>query len=139
MKISIPDDLFDRITAVHGARRDQAILKALETVPLLEKGRTLVLDGPQLARLEEILAGGSVTSGGDLIRKVESLAHFDVGQIRVEFDASDWGRLAQRATRVGIPVAMYLQLMLDRFREEWMSIGEPTLTDSQPAPQAVGK
>lgn len=134
MKISIDDDLYDRIKLAHKQNTDAVIRRALDPLPLQEKGRTLVLDAAQITRLEAILAGGSLTSGGDLIRKVESLAHFEVGQVRVEFDESDWGRLAQRATRIGMPVGMYLQLMLDRFREEWMSIGEPTLTDSQPIP-----
>ena len=137
MKISIDDDLYDRIKLVHKINTDQAIRRACEALPLQEKGRTLLLDGPQLTRLESLLAGGSVQSGGDLIRKVEDLAHFEVGKVIVDFDASDWGRLAQRATRLGLPVQLYVHLMLDRFKEEWMSIGEPTLTDSQPIP--VGK
>lgn len=134
MKISIDDDLYDRIKLVHKHNTDAAIRRACETLPVQEKGRTLLLDGLALARLEEILAGGSLTSSNDLLKKVEALAHFEVGGHRVEFDASDWGRLAQRATRLGLPVATYLDLMLDRFKDEWMSIGEPTLVDSQPVP-----
>lgn len=130
MKISIDDDLYERIQAVHKQNTPAAIARALATLPVQEKGRTLVLDAPQLHRLEDLLAGGSLQSGGDLIRKVESLASFEVGKILVDFDASDWDRLAQRAARIGLPVPEYLKLMLDRFKQEWMDIGEPqTLLD----------
>lgn len=127
MKISIDDDLYERIQAVHKGNTAAVIQRALSTLPLQDKGRTLVLDGPQLHRLEQILAGGNLLHGGDLIRKVETLAHFEVGKVVVDFDTTDWDRLAQRATRIGLPVATYLEMMLDRFKEEWMSIGEPSV------------
>lgn len=127
MKISIDDDLYERIKAVHKGNTDAAIQRALSVLPIQERGRTLVLDAEQLHRLEAILAGGSLTSGGDLIRKVEHLAHFEVGKVAVDFDASDWDRLAQRATRIGLSVPDYLKLMLDRFKEDWMSIGESSV------------
>lgn len=125
MKISIPDDLYDRITAVHGPKTPAAILRALEALPLQEKGRTLILDAAQLADLDALLAGGSVLHGGDLLRKVHALAEFQVGEVRVDFDASDYSRLQQRATRLGLTIPEYLRLMLDRFKAEWMDIGEP--------------
>ena len=128
MKISIDDALYDRITAVHKQRTMQMIIRALETLPLMEAGRTLTLDAAQIATLEAILGGGSLMGGGDLLRKVDNLAHYEVGGIKVDFDASDYGRLTQRATRLGLSVPDYLKLMLDRFKEEWMMIGEPTLT-----------
>lgn len=127
MKISIDDDLYDRIKAVHKGNTDAAITRALSALPIQERGRTLVLDAAQLGRLEALLAGGNLLHGGDLIRKVEALASFEVGQIKVDFDTSDWDRLAQRATRIGLSVPDYLKLMLDRFKEEWMSIGESSV------------
>jgi len=129
MKISIADDLYDRISAVHKQNTPQMITRALETLPIMERGRTLVLDASQIARLESLLAGGSLQGGGDLCRKVEALAHFEVGDVKVDFDASDYNRLAQRATRIGLSIPEYLKLMLDRFKEDWMMIGEPTLTE----------
>lgn len=131
MKISIADDLYDRITDVHKQQTPQMITRALEALPLLEKGRTLILDAAQIARLEQILAGGSLQGGGDLCRKVDALASLEVGPVKVDFDAADYGRLTQRATRLGLSVPQYLQMMLDRFKEEWMMIGEPTLTEAQ--------
>lgn len=127
MKISIDDDLYERIKAVHKGNTDAAIQRALTVLPIQDKGRTLVLDAPQLHRLETLLAGGSLTSGGDLIRKVEALASFEVGKVTVPLDATDWDRLAQRATRLGLSVARYVELMHERFREEWMTIGEPSV------------
>jgi hypothetical protein len=129
MKISIDDDLHDRITAVHKQHTPQMITRVLETLPLMERGRTLTLDAAQIGRLETLLAGGSLQGGGDLCRKVENLAHFEVGNVAVDFDATDYDRLAQRATRIGLSIPEYLKLMLDRFKEEWMMIGEPTLTE----------
>ena len=131
MKISIDDALYDRITAVHKQHTPQAITRALEMLPLLEKGRTLTLDSAQIATLEQILGGGSLMGGGDLLRKVDNLAHYEVGGIKVDFDASDYGRLTQRATRLGLSVPKYLEMMLDRFKEEWMMIGEPVLTGNE--------
>ena len=131
MKITIDDDLHDRITAVHKQHTPQMIIRALETLPLMEKGRTLTLDASQIHRLESMLGGGSLMGGGDLLRKVENLAAYEVGGIRVDFDASDYGRLTQRATRLGLSVPAYLAMMLDRFKEEWMMIGEPTLVDAK--------
>lgn len=139
MRITIPDDLYDRIVHAHGKRAEAAILRALDIVPLQEKGRTLTLDGPQLARLEALLAGGSVQSGGDLIRKVEALAHFEVGKVVVDFDATDWARLGQRATRLGLTIPAYLTLMLDRFKEDWMTIGEPVVLDPVQEPAGAAK
>ena len=131
MKISIDDALYDRITAVHKQHTPAAITRALEMLPLMEKGRTLTLDAAQIATLESILGGGSLMGGGDLLRKVDNLAHYEVGGIKVDFDASDYGRLTQRATRLGLTVPKYLEMMLSRFKEEWMMIGEPTLVDAK--------
>lgn len=135
MRISIPDDLYDALKARHGTATatEAALVRALEALAKLPRGRTLTLDADQLGALEPILGSGSVLDGADLVRKVRSLAEFTVGHITLDFSASDLNRLRQRAARRDVTLEAYVRCMLDRFKDDWMLIGEPV--DLTPAEQ----
>jgi hypothetical protein len=127
MRVSIPDDLYDQLKSLYhsASATEAALVRYVESLVCLPKGRTLTLDAAQLTELEAILGFGSVLDAPDLVAKVQHLAAFRVGPVTIAFDASDLSRLQQRASRRDLTIEAYVRLMLDRFKEEWMMIGEP--------------
>src|SRR5678809_596049 len=127
MRVSIPDALYEQLLGLYKTSQsvDRALASAGEVLALQPKGRTITLDALQIAELEKVLGSGSLLHGPDLMHKVQALASVKVQGVAIAFDASDLARLQQRAARRDLTTEQYLRLMLDRFKEEWLLIGEP--------------
>ncbi len=127
MRVSIPDALYERLLGTYKTSQavDRAVTGASELLSLQQKGRTITLEADQIGELETLLASGSLLHGPDLLRKVHALADISVNTVQIELDATDLSRMKQRALRRDLTVEQYLRLMLDRFKDEWLMIGEP--------------
>jgi hypothetical protein len=127
MRVSIPDLLYERLLGIYKTPQavDRAATSACELLSVQQKGRTLTLEADQIGELERLLGSGSLLSAPDLMSKVHALADLKVGTISLPLDASDLSRMQQRAARRDLSVDTYLTLMLARFKEDWLMIGEP--------------
>jgi hypothetical protein len=132
MRVSIPDLLYERLLATYKTSQavDRAVTAAAEGLSLQQKGRTLTLEADQIGALEQLLGSGSLLSTPDLMAKIHRLADLQVGEVRIPLDASDLTRMAQRAARRDLSVEAYLTLILDRFKEEWLMVGEPVALET---------
>jgi hypothetical protein len=73
---------------------------ALQLLPL--DGRTVVLDGQVVQALEDLLVGGSLLSGEDLLQKVNRLAGISYGHVRLSFSPGQLEEIENRAARLSM-------------------------------------
>lgn len=108
MRVNIPDDILDAYQ-LHadksGLPLEQVLAQQLRKFrQVAPKTRVVVLTGDALDTVEQVLAGGSVSSGADLANKVTRLAGIRFHEIRLDFTPGQLDELAYRAERQGRPV-----------------------------------
>lgn len=93
---------------------------AVQSLPA--QGRFTVLHGAALERLEQILGGGAVVSGADLLKKVERLAGISFHHLRLEFTPGQLETLQERAAREGKTVEQVVTQMAPRIHEQFFNL-----------------
>jgi hypothetical protein len=61
--------------------------------------RVVVIDSESREKLENLLSGGTLRDGKDLVAKVQALADLHIGEVRVPFTPGELTQLKQYATR----------------------------------------
>lgn len=80
-------------------------------------GRHVVLDHATLDALAEILGGGDVLNGPDLVAKIERLAGITFHNIRLEFTPGQLEELARRAERLSLTPEELTRRTIERMEQ----------------------
>lgn len=98
----------------------QMLSTALSALPA--SGRFAVINQKEIQVLEDILGGGSVLNGQDLLRKVQRLAGISFGHVRLSFTPGQLEDLARKAERQGKTVEQLVEQMAPRIHEQFFGL-----------------
>src|SRR5258708_34320589 len=82
----------------------------------------VILKGEHRDRLQDILAGGSLRSAEDLVRKVQALADLKIGGIAVDFTPTQWAQIMARADKNDRPLAQELHTLVQQIVEGFAAV-----------------
>jgi hypothetical protein len=92
-----------------------ALAAAMREFPT--KGRYMVVHGPDLDTLEQILGRGSILNSTDLRSKVERLAGITYGNIRFNFSPGQLEEIARRAERLSMTPERLIRQTVTKMEE----------------------
>ena len=123
MKVSLPDDLCERLQALDPKTPLDGILRSqLERLgDLAPLTPALILAGPELSRLHELLGMGAIRNPQTLVVAVQRLCDIKIGQIRVDFTPAEQAELKERAKRTGRSVAQEVEAVVRGMHEQFFS------------------
>lgn len=98
----------------------QLLTAALKQLPTA--GRTLTVHGQTLETLENILAGGSLLSQEDLLKKVQRLAGVSFLHCRLPFTPNQLEELARKAESQGWTVEQLIERTAPRIYEQFFDL-----------------
>lgn len=98
----------------------QQLSTALSALPAT--GRFAVINQKELQTLEDILGGGSITNGADLLQKVQRLAGISFGHVRLGFTPGQLEDLKWKAERQGKTVEQLVEQMAPRIHEQFFGL-----------------
>lgn len=98
----------------------QVLATGLSALPA--HGRFAVISGTELQALEDILGGGSVLNGQDLLSKVKRLAGISYGHIRLGFTPGQLEDLEFKAKRQGKTVEQLVEQMAPRIADQFFGL-----------------
>ncbi len=128
MKITLqlPDDLYEAYErhlpkALSGqATTEDLIVAQLDRFKdVSPQDRAVVLHGKARVRLEAILSGGTISSGDDLLQKVERLASIEVGEVKVPFTPGELQNIRTYATKNRIPFEEAMKRVVYGMKEQF--------------------
>lgn len=122
-KVQIPDrlyELYEREAIGRDMQFEELLEQRLEDAVLLDRStRTMILTGPTLALLEEILSGGSLMGPDDLLKKVDRLAKIEFGSHRISLTPGQMEEVALRARKQGKSMPEMMKAMWARMSTEF--------------------
>lgn len=128
LRVTLPSWAIPKLEAVAHEQGDkdletaasQQLGTALSTLPAT--GRFAVVNQQELQTLEDILGGGSVLNGADLLKKVERLAGISFGHVRLAFTPGQLEDLKRKADRQGKTVEQLVDQMAPRIHEQFFGL-----------------
>jgi hypothetical protein len=127
LRVALPAPFMDRLhRAAQTLDRDletaaaMVLANGLASLPL--QGRYAVLDQPTLQALEDLLGGGSVFNGADLLEKVKRLAGISYHHVRLQFTPGQLEDLQEKARRQGKSVEQLVEQMAPRIHEQFFGL-----------------
>lgn len=128
LRVTLPDVSMDQLhERMHQQTRGDleataslALIAALSSLPV--QGRYTVLEQADLIKLEDILGGGSILNGADLLAKVQRLAGVSFEHIRLQFTPGQLEELGRKAERQGKSVAQLVDQMAPRIHEQFFGL-----------------
>jgi len=136
MKISIPDALADTYQAYadqQGRSLDLVVTAQLEKFQRVVPGKAVVIVTPSDQAILEKRLGGPVTSGGDIVARVDRLASISFAGIHLDFTPGQKVELASRAARLGIAVPELVKRIVSQLESQFFTGGpivEPSPSDA---------
>lgn len=128
LTLTLPDTTLDQVDARAAFARKppeivgaQLLQAALAFMPE-GGGRLVVVSGPILLQLEEILGGGSLLNGDDLAKKVARLAGVSFQHVRLPFTPNQLELLAEKAQRNGLTVQTLVERTAPRIYEQFFDL-----------------
>jgi hypothetical protein len=127
LRVALSDASMDRLhDLARQQERDlelsasQHLANALISIP--SEGRYAVLSQKELQQLEDLLGGGSILNGDDLLKKVQRLAGITYGHIRLQFSPGQLEDLKRKADRQGKTVEQLVEQMAPRIHEQFFGL-----------------
>lgn len=127
LRVSVADFSMDKLHEVARAHeRDletaasQVLATGLSALPL--QGRFAVIHQAELQALEDILGGGSILNGQDLLKKVQRLAGISYHHIRLNFTPGQLEDLEWKAKRQGKTVEQLVEQMAPRIADQFFGL-----------------
>lgn len=127
IRAPLPESSMDRLhEAAKEMDRDpetaagMLLANALASLPY--SGRYAVLSQAELQALEDILGGGSVLNGKDLLAKVQRLAGISYHHIRLNFTPGQLEDLQFKAKRQGKTVEQLVEQMAPRIADQFFGL-----------------
>lgn len=110
-ELSVPDDVYEayeKLAEEMQGRTGQPVEPKDLIVSVVEQfrrcrpwDRVVVVDSDTRAKLEEMLSGGSLRDGVDLLARVQALADLKIGGISVEWSTAQFRQLQRYAGKTG--------------------------------------
>lgn len=127
LRVALSDTSMDRLHEIAKLQeRDletaaaQHLANALIAIP--PTGRYAIISAPELQALEDILGGGSVLHGKDLLAKVQRLAGITYHHVRLQFTPGQLEDLQEKARRQGKTVEQLVEQMAPRIHEQFFGL-----------------
>lgn len=110
LSLQMPDEVYDayaaqaatlasRGSARSASPEDMMVSQLQRFAKVAPMDRVIVVDSASREALENLLTGGNLTSGPDLLQRVKHLASLEIGNIRVEFTDRQFETLKNYASR----------------------------------------